>query len=164
MNRNAGTSQVNAVKVLEIALNDATTFEAGELLRHSLPVFGFSYERQDSVSQAENVLRFKEHFGVEPTTVAPVLNDLKKEYPDDFKIRDALISLNWLKCYGTERTIAGPWMIGCLHWLRTTVKRYAKNIGSLKKYKITFGDFEEGDIFPYGVDCVHYACSKYCCF
>jgi hypothetical protein len=34
----------------------------------------------------------------------------------------------------------------------------------LKKHKIIFGDFEEGDIHPYTVDGVHYATSKYCCF
>jgi hypothetical protein len=32
--------------------------------------------------------------------------------------------------------------------LWTTVKRYAKNICSLKKHKIVFGDFEECDIYP----------------
>lgn len=124
-------------------------------------MFGYSYNRQDSVQLSENVLRFKEHFGPQPSTVALVLNDLKAEYPNDFNIKDALVTFSWLKCYGTERTIAGPWDIGCLHTLRTTVKRYAKNIGSLKKYKIQFGDFEEGDIYPYTVDGVHYATSKY---
>jgi hypothetical protein len=133
-----------------------------DLLRYSLPVFGYCFERQASVVRTENVARFKEHFGVEPGVVAPVLNDLKKEYPDEFNVKDALISLHWLKCYGTERTIAGPWMIGCCKWLRNTVKRYAKNIGSLKKYKIVFGNFEEGDIYPYVVDCMHCACGEYC--
>jgi hypothetical protein len=134
---------------------------AGNLLRHTHPVFGYSYKRQDLVKLNENVLRFKEHFGVEPATVAAVLNDVKTEYPKEFNIKDALVSFHWLECYGTECTIAGPWDIGCLHTLQTTVKRYAKNIGSLKKHKIVFGDFEEGDIYPYTVDGVHYATRKY---
>jgi hypothetical protein len=80
----------------------------GDLLRHTLPVFGYSYKHQDSVQLNENVLRFKEHFGVEPATVAAVLNNVKTEYPKEFNIKDALVSFHWLKCYGTERTIAGP--------------------------------------------------------
>ena len=79
----------------------------GDLLRHTLPVFGYSYKHQDSVQLNENVLRFKEHFGVEPATVAAVLNNVKTEYPKEFNIKDALVSFHWLKCYD----------IGCLHML-----------------------------------------------
>ena len=74
------------------------------------------------------------------------------------------MTLYWLKCYGTERTVAGPWKVGCLSGLRTTVKQVSADIGYLKKYKIVFGNFEEGDIYPYLVDGVNVETSEcFCC-
>ena len=152
---------IHPAKALEIAFEGATTFEPTTLLHHSLLIFGFMQKRQLSVNNAENVNRFKEHFGVSPITVAAVLNDLKQEYSNSFKVKDALMTFHWLKCYGTERTLSGPWNVGCLQSIRDTCKLYAKNIGSLKKYKIVFGPFEEGDVLPYAVDGVHYSTSEY---
>lgn len=153
----------NVVEALEIAFKEVTVFKNEDLLHYCLPVFGYTHERQASVGRKENDLRFKEHFGVEPPTVAAVLTDLKKEYPDSFRPKEALMTFNWLKCYGTERTVAGPWRVGCLMYLRNTVKRVTKDIGSLKKYKIIFGNFEDGDIYPYVVDGVHCMSGKCCC-
>ena len=90
-----------------------------------------------------------------PTTVAPVLNDLKQEFPENCCVKDGLMTFHWFKCYGTERTIAGPWNIGCLQSLRDTVKLYTKNIASLKAKKIIWGDFEDDDDIPVGVDGMH---------
>jgi hypothetical protein len=156
--------EADVVKALEKAFKDVTSFKEDDLLRYCLPVFGFTLERQASVQRNENVLRFKEHFGVEPPTVSAVLTDLKKEFPEEFRAKDSLMTLHWLKCYGTERTVAGPWRVGCLSGLRTTVKRVAANIGSLKKYKIVFGNFEEGDIYPYVVDGMNCSTGECSCF
>lgn len=154
----------DAVKALEKAFEDVTIFKEDDLLLYCLPVFGYTLKRQASVQRKENVLRFKEHFGVEPPTVSAVLADLKKEYPDKFRAKDALMTLYWLKCYGTERTVAGPWKVGCLSGLRTTVKQVSADIGYLKKYKIVFGNFEEGDIYPYLVDGMNVETSEcFCC-
>ena len=154
---------INHVQALEDALKEVTTFEAEPLLRVALPIFGFTEDRQSSVNDAENVERFKEHFCVRPVVVAAVLTDLKREYPENFRARDALMTLHWMKCYGTDRTISGPWKVGCLKQIRDTCKLYAKNIGSLKKLKIKFGPFEEGDVFPFGVDGMHASTSEYSC-
>jgi hypothetical protein len=50
----------------------------------------------------ENILHFKEHFGEEPTTIATFLTDVKAKHPDIFHMKDALMTIYWLKCYGTE--------------------------------------------------------------
>lgn len=152
------------MEALEAAFKEVVTFEEADLLSYGLPVFGFTIERQASVRRSENLARFREHYGVEPLTVAALFNDLKKEFPKDFRIKEALMTLYWLKCYGTERTIAGPWNVGCLDELRKTVKRVTRNISALKKYKIVWGNFEEGDIYPYIVDCMHCMTGEYCCF
>ena len=92
---------------------------------------------------------------MEPTTVAPVLNDLKEEYPENFRVKYGLITFHWFKCYGTERTIAGPWKVGCLQSLRDTIKLYTDNISSLRVKKIVWGGFEEDDEYPVGTDGMH---------
>ena len=124
------------MEALEAAFKEVVTFEEADLLSYGLPVFGFTIERQASVRRLENLARFKEHFGVEPLTVAALLNDLKKEFPKDFRIKEALMTLYWLKCYGTEHTIAGPWNVGCLDELRKTVKRVTRNISALKNTRL----------------------------
>jgi hypothetical protein len=124
------------VEALEAAFKEVVTFEEADLLSYGLPVFGFTIERQASVRRLENLARFKEHFGVKPLTVAALLNDLKKEFTKDFRIKEALMTLYWLKCYGTEHTIAGPWNVGCLDELRKTVKRVTRNISALKNTRL----------------------------
>jgi hypothetical protein len=151
--RSAGREAV--AKALEEAFEDVTTINPDSLLFHSLQLFGYSPERQKSVQLKENILRFKEHFGEEPTTIATFLTDVKAKHPDVFRIKDALMTIYWLKCYGTERTISGPFVVGCLKRLRNTLKQYAKLFRTLKESKIVFGNFEEGDMFPYSVDGVH---------
>ena len=150
-----------AVKALVAAFEEVTNIEADSLMLYSLPVFGFDFKRQAARPREENVFRFKEHFGPKPETIACVLNALKNEYPDEFKVKDALMSLNWLKCYCTERVVSGPWRVGCLASLRDTCKKYTEMISSLREYKIVFGGFENGDIYPYNVDGVHFATSEF---
>jgi hypothetical protein len=154
-------SQLTAVKALEEAFKDVTTFDSDSLLLYGLAIFGFSAERQAGVSHNENVLRFKANYGADPDTVAPFLTDVKARFPDKFRAKHALMTLNWLKCYGTERTMSGPWQEGCEKSLRNTVKKYTRYFSSLKESKIVFGGFEDGDIYPYTVDGVHFGTRKF---
>jgi hypothetical protein len=149
------------VKALEEAFKDVTTFDSDSLLLYGLAIFGFSAERQAGVSRNENVLRFKANYGADPDTVAPFLTDVKARFPDKFRAKHALMTLNWLKCYGTERTMSGPWQEGCEKSLRNTVKKYTRYFSSLKESKIVFGGFEDGDIYPYTVDGVHFGTRKF---
>ena len=65
------------MKALEKAFKDVTSFKEDDLLRYCLPVFGFTLERQASVQRNENVLRFIEHFGVEPPTLSGLRTTVK---------------------------------------------------------------------------------------
>jgi hypothetical protein len=71
------------------------------------------------VQLKENIMRFKEHFGEEPTTIATFLTDVKAKHPDVFCIKDALMTIYWFK-------YSGPFAVGCLKRLRNTLKQYAK--------------------------------------
>ena len=157
-------TEPTAVKALEQAFKEVTTFDPDKLVRHGLPIFGFNFVRQDSVRYEENIERFREHYGARSKTVAAILNDLIVEYPEKWSTKEALMTFTWLKLYGTERTIAGPWNVGCLRYLRNTVKGYTVKIASLAEKKIIFGPFDEGDLYPYDVDGMHCATSKICSF
>ena len=71
-------------EALENAFKEVTTFDPDAILRFSLPLFGFHLARQESVAGEENVLRFKEHFSVGPSTVSALLSDYVKEFPEKF--------------------------------------------------------------------------------
>ena len=93
-------------------------------------------------------------------TVVYVLNDLKHEFPD-IQFREALITLNRLKCYCKEHVIARPWNAGCLKDFQDIVKDYIKKVVTLEKLKIGFGGFEPNDIYPNLVDSVHCITGKF---
>ena len=128
---------------------------APELLRESLILVGFGIERQN-VREEENVERFREHFGAPPVALAALLNDLREKY-DGIKVKDALMSMNWLKGYDLERVLSARWGYGDLKFIRETVKEYAAKIQSLEVdvIKLEVEDFHELDKYLFGLDCVH---------
>ena len=89
-----------------------------------------------------------------------MINDLTKKYPAT-QFKDVLMTLNWLKSYGRERKIAGTWGYGCLKVVRTKIREYAERIASLATEKITFGGFEEGEDYLFGIDTVHFNTNEF---
>ena len=68
---------------------------------------GFDTKVQKGITQiATLILRFKAFQGVEPTTVAPIFEDLKKEYPYTI-YKDALIRMHWFYPYDTYPILDG---------------------------------------------------------
>ncbi|KAL7541847.1 hypothetical protein ACHAWF_007034 [Thalassiosira exigua] len=45
--------------------------------------------------------------------------------------------------------------------VRDTVKDYVEKIASLKSIKILFEGFEEDDVYPFAVDCVHFTTNEF---
>ena len=125
------------VKTLDIALKNVETILTGDLLCYSLPIFGFTPKHQEGLNTMKMLYDSKicwcgtqyryiislyrcanVHFSLTllSVTVAHLLNDVKNEF-SNIQVREALVTLNWLKLYCTEHVIAGPWNIGCLKLL-----------------------------------------------
>lgn len=141
------------VKDLDDAFKDVKTTVAGDLLCYSLPIYGFTPKCQEDVKHEENVANFKEQFGVEPRAgkslatgqinkcssvsssnfcnSGPSSNVLRTEF-SNIQTREALMILNWLKCYCTKWVIAEPWKVGCFKHLQNIVKDYTDQLGLLK--------------------------------
>lgn len=104
---------------------DASIMTAEDILFYGLCYVGFDKSRQNVVAET-NVARFKAHFGPEPRTVKDLMSDLCKEYPDDTKFKEVLMSLNWLKLYDVESVLAGRWNYDesvCRFKIRKVTKR-----------------------------------------
>ena len=144
---------------MNVIYGDISTITAADLLFAGLTYVGFDKGRQ-SVRDSENVERFREHYGTPPTTLAPLLNDLKDKFPE-VKLKDALMCLNWLKCYDTERVLSARWRYGDLMHIRNTVKDIAKKIASMEKDVIVFGGFENDEVYIFGVDTVHFITQEF---
>ncbi len=66
-----------------------------DILTVGLSYVGFDKNRQLKVNLARNMKRFKQFFGPDSTTIAPLLRDLRQSFPE-LKYKDALMTLNWL--------------------------------------------------------------------
>ena len=83
--RQASASQPPVVTIYkEVSiLTDADILVA--CLRHA----GFVARRQGKVNLNRNMTRYKQFFGVDPSTAAPLFRDLRNKYPS-FKYKDGL--------------------------------------------------------------------------
>ena len=79
-----------------------------EVLSVGLSYCGFDAKRQKRVNLDRNIKRFKSFFGVPPTTVAPILKDLKDNNPNLIH-KDSLMAMNWLYLYETREVLSGRW-------------------------------------------------------
>jgi len=116
-----------------------------DVLSVGLSYCGFDAARQQRVNLDRNLRRFKSFFGVPPTTVAPILRDLK-DANSKLVLKDILMSMNWLYLYETREVLSGRWgphenEIG------SKVVEQAKEIQKLKakKIKLEFGDSLSGE-------------------
>jgi hypothetical protein len=119
----------------------------------------FGKERQVGVNSQENIDRFREHYGIPPAAAAPFLNDFKEKYPD-VRYTECLMTMYWLKVYGTERQLSGVWTFSDLQYIRDTVKSYTKLMASMEEDVIIFGGFGE-EIHCFGIDGIHFTTTEF---
>ncbi|KAG7365076.1 DDE superfamily endonuclease [Nitzschia inconspicua] len=108
--------------------------------------------RQASVSNEENLRRFRSFFGVGPAAAATVLFDLNRK--ERVTIDHFLLAIYWLKTYQTE-TVMSRWWNMAEPTIRKHIWRVAELKQSLKEEKVVFGDFKNDPIFIISVDGVH---------
>jgi hypothetical protein len=130
-----------------------------DLLFIGLSFVGFDRARQAQSGQARNFERFSAHFGWEPKVLNLVFTDLVSIFPK-MDLKDALMTLNWLKGYDTRPVLAGRWG-SCEEYIGPKVKEYAKMIQSLKTKKIRFGEFDPDEIYIITVDGVHFVTNEF---
>jgi hypothetical protein len=56
------------------------------------------------------MIRYKQFFGVDPSTAAPLFTDLRNKF-SSFKYKDGLMTMNWLFLNNKQSILSGRW--GC---------------------------------------------------
>jgi hypothetical protein len=82
---------------------------------------GFDTRCQERVKLCRYMARYKQFFGVDPSTPAPLFRDLRNEIPS-FSYKDGLMTLNWLYLNDKQLVLSGRWKC-CEESICTTVKR-----------------------------------------
>ena len=108
--------------------------------------------------------RFREAFGISPSTVATVFVDIQnieimeEESMKNPKLCDMMMALRWLRVYDKEKNHAGFWNM-CENSARTKTWKYVKAFQTLVKYNVKWvaSDPENlpEEVFIASVDGVH---------
>lgn len=107
-----------------------------DILHDGLLYVGFDMHRLQKNKMERTAEWFKSFYGVEHTTVAPYLRDLRKEHPD-IDYRDCFMTLNWLCLYDTYPVLSPRWK-RCVEYIGPKVIDYAKKMAKLAMKKIIF--------------------------
>lgn len=124
-----------------------------DILTIGLSYVGFDAKRQSKVNLHKNLTRFKQFFGPDPSTVAPLFRDLRDAFPT-LKYKDALMTLNWLFINDKQSVLSARWC-RCEEYVGKTVKVCARMIQSLKVKKIQFV-FSHNKHYKASVDCSNF--------
>ena len=129
-----------------------------DILAAGLCYAGFDARRQGKVNLNRNMTRYKQFFGVDPSTAAPLFRDLRNKYPS-FKYKDGLMAINWLFLNDKQSVLSGRWGY-CEEYIGPTVKEYATMIQSLKSKKIKFV-FGHNKRIKASVDCSNFVTNEF---
>jgi len=142
----------NAISMEISTLTDVDVLFAG------LSYCGFDRTKQNRVNIDRNLRRFKSFFGVPPTTVVPILTDLKNVDPDVI-YRDILMAMNWLYLYESREVLSGRWG-PCENEIGKRCIMYAQKLQTLKRKKILCEVNHDGD-FPFSYDTVTFLVQEF---
>ncbi len=77
-----------------------------DILVTGLRYAGFDTRRQGKINLNQNMKRYKQFFGVVPSTAAPLFRDLRNKY-SSFKYKDGLMTMNWLFLNDEQSVLSG---------------------------------------------------------
>lgn len=121
-----------------------------DILYDGLIFAGFDPKRLAKNNTRRKTEWFRAFYGVDHTTAAPYLADLRKENPD-IQFRDCLMTMNWLACYDTLPVLTARWGC-CEEYIGPKVWSYCEKMAALAREKITFA-LEHDVELGYTVDC-----------
>ncbi len=130
-----------------------------DILAAGLLYAGFDTRGQEKSILNRNMIRYKQFFGVDLSTAAPLFRDLRREFLS-FNCRDGLMTLNWLYLNNKQSVLGGRWTC-CKEAIGITLKRYAKMMQSLEKKKIKFV-FTHGKRHIASIDCCNFITDEFC--
>ena len=113
-----------------------TSTTPADILFSGLIYAGFEPKVQQRNNVERNIDRFKSFYGVEPSTAAPLLRDLKDDY-QDISFKDCLMTMNWLNLYDTYPVLSGRWKC-CEETIGSKVINTGMKLAAIGEKKIVF--------------------------
>lgn len=120
---------------LKLLLGD-DDWSAIDILHDGLVYVGFEPRRLNKNNTSRKVVWFKSFYGVEPTTVAAFLSDVRKEYPD-IDAMDCFMFLNWLFLYDTYPVLSVRWK-RCEEYIGSKLMVYLEKMSKVARKKIVW--------------------------
>jgi hypothetical protein len=148
-NQNDGSHQVCAGAAVA---DGARIYNEENVLALGLELVGFPPHRQ-MTAKTLKLRRFRSFFGVGPKALAELCHDLSRSTAH-FDNTFLFLAVNFLCGYDTEHVLAGRWGFG-EEKIRNSCRSYVKFIQALKERKVTWGGFDDGEVFIISVDGVH---------
>jgi hypothetical protein len=130
---------------------------AADLQAHALSIYVFDVKK---MSAKQSLSHWKQVFGPDPTTIAPMFKDIRDRNPS-FSYTEGLMALNWLHCktkYSDLSSRYGP----CEERLKKILHKNVKMIQALKKEKIEFKFKELKNLHhKANIDCANFTVNEY---
>mmetsp|Transcript_4342 Transcript_4342/g.9641 ORF Transcript_4342/g.9641 Transcript_4342/m.9641 type:complete len:455 (+) Transcript_4342:92-1456(+) len=127
---------VSTIHIPALVTSILVSISAPDILFYGLLYAGFDLKRQQANNEKRRVDWFKSFYGVEPSTVSPIFDDLRNEYPDiNFKV--ALMTMQWLFLYPTYPVLSGQWK-WCEEFIGAKVIDYGNKFAFIGRRKIVF--------------------------
>jgi hypothetical protein len=77
-----------------------------DILAAGLGYAGFDTRRQGKVHLNQNMISYKQFYGVDLSTKAPLFMDLRNKF-SSFKCKDGLMTMNWLFLNNKQSVLSG---------------------------------------------------------
>jgi hypothetical protein len=129
-----------------------------DILQAGLMYAGFDQARQAKNNEARKIKWFKAFYGIEPTTVFAIFEDIRNDSRKQVTAKKLLIALNWLFLYDTYPVLSGRWKYSeesIMEW----VIHYALLIAKLSREKIVY-ELKDNIALGRTVDCVNFTCQE----
>ena len=128
-----------------------------DVINGGLSFVGFTGIQIGKVCFNTNLKRFKRFFGPDPTTIAPILNDLREKHPS-IAPKDAMMTFNWLWNKDNWVVLGKTWK-HCDKVVGRRVWDMISKIAAMKKEKIQM-KFSHKKNHVASFDCCDFLCNE----
>lgn len=119
---------------------------------------GFDQACQSKNNAERKMKWFKAFYGIEPTTISAIFEDIRHDSRKRVTAKGLLMALNWLFLYETYPVLSGRWKFSeetIMKW----VVEYGLLIAKLSREKIVF-ELKDNIALGRTVDCVNFTCQE----
>ena len=135
-----------------------TVVTPNDVFQAGLMYAGFDQARQAKNNEERKIKWFKAFYGIKPTTIAAIFEDIRYDASKRVTAKGLLMALNWLFLYETYPVLSGRWKFA-EEYIAKLVVEYSLLIAKLSREKIVF-ELKDNIALGRTVDCVNFTCQE----